>query len=59
MKLENGIEKRTAERKKTWDDRENQEKKETEQFIFEREQRSLEEALDIIATKGSIRLIAV
>lgn len=59
MKLENGIKKRTAERKKTWDDRENQEKKETEQFIFEREQRSLEEALDIIATKGSIRLIAV
>ncbi len=59
MKSENGSEKRIAERKEIGDDRRNENIRQTQQFISEIEQGSLEEALDIIERRGSIRLIAV
>jgi len=55
MKPENGTKKRTAKRSNVGDDRENEEIKQTQEFIFATEEKSWRESLDIIATKGSIR----
>ncbi len=56
MKPENGTKKRTA---KGSNNRKNEEIKQTQQFIFEREQQSWREVADIIATKGSIKGIKI
>jgi len=59
MKPENGSKKRTAKRNNVKYNKKSEESEETEQFIPVTVEQSWREAVDIIATEGSIKLIAV
>lgn len=59
MKPECEIKKRIAERNGIEEDKEKGKSQETQQFISAKEESSWQEAVDIIAATGSIKLIAV